>query len=356
MTGFPYNQGAAAVVSVYTPRRRPWIMRRFCDISPHDTRRGARHNPDTIVFDRGPGVKPPRTTPQSFWAVRLTCPYPQCEIFETSLSDLALAVSSYEIDEHARPEPIWGVEGLFAEQPAAGDIAARVALAARAYGLDEPAVRIEPVPPRDWLQVSYASFAPIAAGRFYIYGDHIAAPPPPGCWPLCLNAATAFGSGEHESTFGCLLALSDLAKRGRPGGDLLDLGCGSGILALAMAKAWRRAVLAIDIDPEAVRVASLNARRNGAAARLRAAQADGLQAAVLRRRGPFAVVTANILARPLCRMARDIARVLHPRGRLILAGLLARQETMVLAAYRLQGLHLKQRRVLNGWVTLVLGR
>ena len=121
-------------------------------------------------------MKSARNTPQSFWAVRLECPYIQCEVFETALADIALAVSSYEVEEHAKPEAIWGVEGLFTEQPDAGLIATRIALAAKAHNLSEPKFRIEHVPARDWLKESYASFAPIRAGQFYIYGDHIETP------------------------------------------------------------------------------------------------------------------------------------------------------------------------------------
>lgn len=300
-------------------------------------------------------MKPARAAPQDFWAVRLECPYSNCEMFELALQDGAVAVSSYEVEEHARPEAIWGVEGLFIEKPELGPIAARLALVAGAAGLAEPNIRLDHVPARDWLTESYASFAPLRAGRFFVYGDHIIAPPPPSVLPLRLNAATAFGSGEHESTFGCLLALSTLVKLRRPRG-LLDLGCGSGILALAMAKAWRRRVLATDIDPEAVRVASLNVQRNQQHSLVRAVIADGLQAQAFRGKGKFGLVTANILARPLCKMANGIAAMLRPGGRLVLAGLLQRQEAMVLAAYRMQGMRLDRRIVLNGWSTLVLRR
>ncbi|MSO98903.1 MAG: 50S ribosomal protein L11 methyltransferase [Rhodospirillaceae bacterium] len=307
-------------------------------------------------------MKPPRLSPQSFWAVRLECPYSQCEKFEAALADIAIAVSSYEVDEHARPEPIWGVEGLFTAPPDAGDIGARIALTVRAQAVAEPAWRMEHVPARDWLRDSYESFQPLTAGRFYIYGDHIQTAPPPSLLPMRLNAATAFGSGEHESTYGCLMALSALRKDSAlsraisAGGGMLDLGCGSGILALAMAKAWRRPVLASDIDPEAVRVATLNVRQNREHGLVRVALGDGLNIQAVRQRRGFALITANILARPLCRMADGIAAVLRPGGRLIMAGLLSRQEAMVLAAYRMQGLKLHSRIVLNGWSTLVLGR
>jgi ribosomal protein L11 methyltransferase len=299
-----------------------------------------------------------------FWAVRLECPFGDCDIFEGALADIAVAVSSYEVDEHARPDPIWGVEGLFGEEPVPAEIAARVALAATAAGRPEPAVRIERIAPRDWLKESYASFKPIAAGRFYVFGDHIQAPPPSGVVPLRINAATAFGSGEHESTYGCLLALDRLRRRtaharlvrGLGGRAMLDLGCGSGILAMAMAKAWRVPVIAADNDPEAVRVTLSNVRRNREGAFVSAVLSDGLSARALQRGGPFALITANILARPLCRFAARLAARIAPGGYLVLAGLLCRQEAMVLAAYRRQGLALARRIALNGWSTLILAR
>lgn len=307
-------------------------------------------------------MKSPRVSPQSFWAVRLECPFSQCEVYETALTDIAVAVSSYEVEEHARPEPIWGVEGLFIDQPGAGEVAARFALVAQSHGLPEPKVRIEFVPARDWLKDSYESFAPLLAGQFYIYGDHITAAPPPSVTPIRLNAATAFGSGQHESTYGCLLALSGLRKQaalnralGAKAG-MLDLGCGSGILALAMAKAWRKPVLATDIDPEAVRVAAYNAQRNQEHNVVRTALGDGLNIRDIRRKGPFSLITANILARPLCRMSRAMTLLLRRNGYLVMAGLLQWQEAMVLGAYRRQGLKLYRRIRLNGWSTLVLRR
>jgi ribosomal protein L11 methyltransferase len=180
---------------------------------------------------------------------------------------------------------------------------------------------------------------------------------------LRVNAGTAFGSGEHESTYGCLLALDRLRRltahawairRSRPA--LLDLGCGSGILAMAMAKAWRGPVVAADIDPEAVRVTTYNVRRNGESALVRAVVSDGLSARDLRRKGSFALITANILARPLCKFAPGLAARLARGGYLVLAGLLSRQEAMVIAAYRTQGMRLHRRIALNGWSTLILKR
>ncbi|MGH6979877.1 MAG: 50S ribosomal protein L11 methyltransferase, partial [Stellaceae bacterium] len=163
--------------------------------------------------------------------------------------------------------------------------------------------------------------------------------------------ATAFGTGEHATTRGCLLA-TDHVKR--PPRRILDMGCGTGILAIAAAKLWHRDVLATDIDPESVRVTRVNAKVNGVANAVRAEISPGYRHREIARRAPFNLVLANILARPLMDMAPDLARVLAPGGMAVLSGLLARQEAAVLAAHRAQGLYLVTRIALEGWHTLVV--
>jgi len=296
-----------------------------------------------------------KTNAPTLWTARITATDETAPAFEAALTEGALSVSSFEVEEWAKPRPIWRVEALFEEKPDAGPLAARAAIAAATLGIEEPAIEIAALPPRNWLEENYQSFPPLRAGRFYVYGDHITARAPLGVIPIRLNAATAFGSGEHESTYGCLLALSDLARRNRRHHPL-DLGCGSGILAIAMAKTWRCNVVAADIDPEAVRVTSLNAVKNRCGANIAASVSDGCIAPVLRQRGPYDVITANILARPLTRMARDLAPLLGRGGRLIMAGLLRTQEQMVLGAYRPLGLRLDRRYRLGAWTTLVLMR
>jgi ribosomal protein L11 methyltransferase len=293
--------------------------------------------------------------PRALWVARVTVTDDTSEIFESALGEGALSVSSYEVEEWAKPRPIWRVEALFDEKPAHGSLAARVAVAAAALAMAEPALEIVAVPNRNWLAEGFQAFPPLTAGRFHVSGDHIAEPAPPGLIVLRLNASTAFGSGEHESTRGCLLALSAMTRRRKPR-RVLDLGCGSGILALAAAKAWRAPVVAADVDPEAVRVTAFNARKNGATAHVTAVISDGCSAPLLHRRAPYDVITANILARPLCRFARELAPLLAPGGRLVMAGLLQSQEAMVLAAYRMRGLQLLGRWRLGAWSTLVLAR
>jgi len=299
------------------------------------------------------------------WSAKVVTDVESAPVFEAAFEGLSDVVSMYE-DPDAKDQDgaPWWVEGLFAEAPPKAEIAARLALIAQSSGLPEPELIIARIPSKDWLTENVASFKPLTAGRYYVHGDHIPGPYPAGKVRLCVNAATAFGSGEHASTYGCLQALDRLARRHAVGARLarsgkpaaLDMGCGSGILALAMAKTWPVQVLAADIDPEAVRVTRYNTHLNGLSSRVRALLTDGCAAADVRRHGPYALITANILARPLCHMARDLACLVAPGGHLILAGLLQRQEAMVLAAYRAQGLRLVHRIVRKPWSILVLRR
>lgn len=212
------------------------------------------------------------------------------------------------------------------------------------------------LPEIDWLARNRDSFAPLAVGRFFIHDSYHQGCPPVNAIALQIDAATAFGTGAHATTQGCLVLLDALMRRGVAPWPILDLGCGTGILALAIAKAQRRAVLAADIDPEAVRMTRLNARLNGVAPWVRAVQASGYHAAAIRRTGPFGLIVANILARPLADMAADLARNLAPGGTVILSGLLESQERQVLAPHLAQGLALRHRYSRDGWLSLLLQR
>ena len=285
------------------------------------------------------------------WSARVVVPFELTEPFELAFTGLAGVVSIYEHTEDGKE---WAVEGLFAEAPPRAAIAERVALAAATARVPEPELVFTAIPASDWLTANIASFPPLQAGRFFIHGDHIKGPFPAGKIRLQVNAATAFGSGEHESTRGCLLALDRLRKRALRCRVALDMGCGTGILAMAIAKAWSKPVLAADIDPEAVRVTRLNVERNGVAGLVRCVLSEGCGQREIGK--AYDIITANILARPLVLMSRDLARRLAPGGHLILAGLLTKHESMVLGAYRAQGLRLEGRIRLKAWSTLILAR
>ena len=226
---------------------------------------------------------------------------------------------------------------------------------AAAFGLAPPALDVTWLKGRDWLAENRRAFPPVTAGRYFIHGSHFRGAVPAGRIGLKLDAATAFGTGEHGSTRGCLLALDGLARRRRFRNGL-DLGCGSAILAIAAAKTWGCPVIAADVDGEAVRVAAGNAERNGVADLVKAVSSDGYRTPALRRRAPYDLIVANILARPLRRLAAGLDRHLAVRGVAILAGLLEDEAAGVLSTHRRRSLRLDHRITLDGWTTLVLRR
>lgn len=293
----------------------------------------------------------------TLWRIALAVPEIHAPAFAEAVGDHADAVSTFELEENVT----WLVEATVYGEPDRPRLTARVAVLAEALGLPEPALVIEEVPPIDWVSHSYQGFPPIRAGRYFVHGSHHDGAVPPGSIGLQVDAATAFGTGEHGSTKGCLLALDRLARRlalgrgpGNHGGAALDMGCGSGILALAVAKTWRVPVVAVDIDPEAVRVTRENARINRVHTFIHAEGGDGYDTAIVGRHGPYRLITANILARPLARMAPRLAGELAPGGYAVLAGLLARQERHVIQAHRAQGLRLVARIPMGEWTTLVM--
>jgi len=235
------------------------------------------------------------------------------------------------------------VEALYAEMPD-GDFLSKLA------GRE---VHVQLLPDADWIKLSQEGLPPVRAGRFFVYGAHDRGKVPAGVIPIRIEAGLAFGTGHHETTALCLAALSDLAKR-RRFANVLDLGCGTGVLAIGAAKLWRKRVIASDIDVVAVEVTRENARANGEAPLIRAVTADGLGSPALAASAPYDLIVANILAGPLTRLAPDIARALARRGVLVLSGLLHWQENLVLSFYRPHGLILRARRREGPWSALVL--
>jgi ribosomal protein L11 methyltransferase len=216
-------------------------------------------------------------------------------------------------------------------------------------------IRVTLIPDQDWIRLSQEGLPPVRAGRFFVYGAHDQGVVPHGVIPLQIEAGLAFGTGHHESTAMCLALISDLTKR-RRFARVLDLGCGTGVLAMGMAKLWKQRVLAADIDPIAVAVARENAEHNGVGPFVRTLVADGLENNTLKHASPFGCIVANILAGPLTRLAPQIAGALAPRGVLILSGLLRWQENLVLGFYRPQGLVLREARRDGNWSALRLER
>ncbi|MBB5755258.1 50S ribosomal protein L11 methyltransferase [Prosthecomicrobium pneumaticum] len=233
------------------------------------------------------------------------------------------------------------------------DEAALGALTEAVLGPDAPAFIFTELPDENWVAKSLEGLKPVRAGRFLVHGSHDRDKAGIADIAIEIEAGLAFGTGHHGTTAGCLLAIDALGKARRYA-RILDLGTGTGVLAIAMAKAWKRKVLATDIDPVAVAVAHENARLNGVGPLVETAVAAGFGHPVFTARAPFDLVVANILAGPLVALSAPLARRLAPRATVVLSGLLTEQGPRVVAAYRRQGLRLARADARDGWLTLVL--
>ncbi len=292
-----------------------------------------------------------RAAPSALEIVFVDVPEHAVEAYEAALATACRAVGFFLTDEEAR---VWRIEGV---KPVGGkdaELASALVLAGALTGCDAMLGR-QATPADGWLALTQASFPEQLVGRrFAVRGTHLKGRARAGRIGLIVDAGVAFGSGEHGSTRGCLRALEMVAHR-RPR-RILDLGTGSGILAIGAAKVLRRPVLASDIDPWSVRVTAENAKLNGVAALVRPVLANGWHNPRLVGGAPYDLVFGNILARPLCAMAKHLAANLRPGGTAILAGLLRSQIRMVLAAHRPHGLRLHVVLLEGNWATLVLRR
>lgn len=256
------------------------------------------------------------------------------------------AVAAFE-----RPDGQWDVTLHFADAP---DQELLRELVANAAGNNiAETLSFDTVEARDWVKASLEDLVPVPAGRFVVHGSHDRARVAPNKLKIEIEAALAFGTGHHGTTRGCLLLLDHVLKSSRPR-NLLDLGTGTGVLAIAAAKALRRAVLASDIDPPSVRVAAENATLNDVGTCVRVIRATGFAAPDFASCGPFDLVLANILANPLRQLAGPMARHLAPGARVILSGLLTHQASAVIAAYRARGLVPLRHMRIEGWSSLLL--
>jgi ribosomal protein L11 methyltransferase len=273
-------------------------------------------------------------------------------LLEERLSEDGFIVTSSEV---SRDGP-WRID-VFGEGSAAL-VEEAIAVAAQALGLAEPDWAWEELPDIDWVAENQRSFRPFAVGPFWVHPSHVADGRPDGLLPLRIDAGLAFGTGTHATTRGCLTMLATIDPTETV--HSVDVGCGSGILAIAMAKLWRRPVLGGDNDAEAVDVAVENAGLNGVAELCRFTVSAGIQAPELAARAPYDLIVANILAGPLVDLSESFATAVRPGGRVLLSGLLVEQAALVLSSYAHRGLAFERRLDLETggawWRTLLLRR
>jgi len=307
------------------------------------------------------------------------------------------------------------IEALYAEVPNHAAVTMRLAVAAAVHGAKMPKFRICEMPQLDWLKKVAGDFPPLRLARWTVFGAQHRTAVAPSRFNLQIDATSAFGTGEHPTTRGCLVMLEWVLKRknftclANPSPDpsrkgrgtlaahtekifntricgkfcfrslrqrssplagevrrgvgststtlkLLDLGSGSGILAMAWAQATRGQAIAVDLDPESVNAATDNVRINGLRSYVHVGLSDGYRSSLVKQAAPYDLIMANIFAGPLCRIAKDLKRHLKPGGRAILAGMLNRQANAVLSAHRMQGLRLEKRLVIGEWTILALHR
>jgi ribosomal protein L11 methyltransferase len=288
--------------------------------------------------------------------MRLTCNEAEAravaDLIVETFDPAQTAASAFEKEPSASHSAgQWNVEVYFGSEPDKCVVRDLVAVAA-GHAIAQ-AITFGRLERADWISASLAGFDPVRAGRFLVIGSHARQAARPNDIVIEIEAALAFGTGHHGTTMGCLLALDRLARMKRPQ-RILDVGTGSGILAIAAAKRWKRHVAAGDVDPTAIATARSNAIRNGAGPFVRPVKASGTRNPRLS--GSYDLILANILAGPLKRLAAELARVASSGAVLVLSGLLERDVSGVLTVYRSHGFGLLRRDLREDWATLMLSR
>ena len=269
-------------------------------------------------------------------------------------SDLGYAL------ERLTPEPIgvgvfeledgsglWEVGAYFSEKP--DDIS--LALLAAVFQAEE--FKISELPQIDWVSKVQRSLKPVVAGRFFVYGSHDSDKVPPDCEPLLIEASMAFGPGHHGTTKGCLLALEQLITDGFKAKNVIDIGCGTAVLAMAAARIFSANVIASDIDSVAHSVAKMNILANGLDRNIQCVEASGFAHEQIKTKNPFDLIFANILLAPLLAIATDISKYSLSGGYVVLSGILSEQAELVVKKYTGVGFSLSKQIEIGEWVTII---
>ena len=255
-----------------------------------------------------------------------------------------IGVGVFELEDGSG---LWEVGAYFSEKP--DDIS--LALLAAVFQAEE--FKISELPQIDWVSKVQRSLKPVVAGRFFVYGSHDSDKVPPDCEPLLIEASMAFGTGHHGTTKGCLLALEQLITDGFKAKNVIDVGCGTAVLAMAAARIFSANVIASDIDSVAHSVAKMNILANGLDRNIQCFEASGFAHEQIKTKNPFDLIFANILLAPLLAIATDISKYSLSGGYVVLSGILSEQAELVVNKYTGVGFSLSKQIEIGEWVTII---
>lgn len=298
----------------------------------------------------------PFQQPHHLWKGSLSLPYQWVELFSELFEEHVLSLTYFEQQAsdnmESRPEDIWEINFYISDLNEIPLLQSKAKNLASLHQLTLTEIQFEEVNDCDWVSRVQNQFTPFKVGQFFIATPHFNPPNTLGMHSIMMEAGRAFGTGEHETTYGCLHALSQLKAHFHLQ-NMLDMGCGSGILAIAMAKLWRHPVLAVDIDAVSVQTCQRNVQLNKVHPLVTSIQSPGFRSRKILQKAPYQLITANILANPLISMAKDIKNHLAPRGLVVLSGFLNYQVNRIHHAYSSQGFVLYKRYQFNKWNILV---
>ena len=260
------------------------------------------------------------------------------------LTPQPIGVGVFELEDGSG---LWEVGAYFSEKP--DDIS--LALLAAVFQAEE--FKISELPQIDWVSKVQRSLKPVVAGRFFVYGSHDSDKVPPDCEPLLIEASMAFGTGHHGTTKGCLLALEQLITDGFKAKNVIDVGCGTAVLAMAAARIFSANVIASDIDSVAHSVAKMNIIANGLDQNIQCFEASGFAHEQIKTKNPFDLIFANILLAPLLGLATDISKYSLSGGYVVLSGILSEQAELVVKKYTVVGFSLSNQIEIGEWVTII---
>ncbi len=291
-------------------------------------------------------------TPTVLWEIALELPHSKyIETFEAAFEGISVATATFEIET----SPKWRFTAYIPEEVTKAELQTKLQSVEAHAGVSIPVKTIRSITEKDWVAEYQKGMRPIKVGSYYISGSHVSEPTPLGCVSVKIDAGLAFGTGSHETTRSCLEAMEEICGE-RPPVNALDLGTGSGILAIALAKRHKILVFASDQDHVAIRVARENAAVNGVRKYIKFFQSDGFENPELRRHAPFELIIANIVSKPLIVLAEDIANATGTNGKVVLSGILTSQAKAVTEEFRDRGLVLIKKIIKADWETVVLKR